>query len=118
MNLIASSPLWICATSGEEDEEDEEEDSLDVEHPAMDPPSDESDSGQPEDAPSRSRSPEPSWIPCSGEGTRPQPQCPGVEVINLEIRALRQTLLERDEEIERLKEELNAVTFDPNAPAF
>merc|ERR1719321_666447 len=36
-------------------------------------------------------------------------------VINLEIRALRQTIADRDREIEDLREELRAATFDPNA---
>ena len=34
-------------------------------------------------------------------------------MINLEIRALRQKIAERDEEAERLKEEVAAATFDP-----
>ena len=38
-------------------------------------------------------------------------------VINLEIRALRQKIAERDEEAERLKEEVAAATFDPKAMA-
>ena len=37
-------------------------------------------------------------------------------MINLEIRALRQKIAERDEDVERLKEEVQASTFDPKVP--
>ena len=43
------------------------------------------------------------------QGTRALPQ-----VINMEICALRQIIADKDQEIEKLREELAAATFDPN----